>query len=117
MEKNIKKELLNIKEETDNKLTIAVIDDILNMTDTDDDILSYINDVVYHGCVSGKVSSLTYYYDTEKFFKEYTEEIFDLMNEYKENFGEYPNIELNSNNLAWFGYESICYELLNQLEE
>ena len=29
MEKNIKKELLNIKEETDNKLTIAVIDTTL----------------------------------------------------------------------------------------
>ena len=117
MEKNIKKELLNIKEEADNKLTIAVIDDILNMTDTDEEIISYMNNVINHGCISGVVSSLIYYSDTEKFFKEYAEEIFDLMNEYKENCGEYPNIELNSNNLAWFGYETICYELFSQLEE
>ena len=117
MEKNIKKELLNIKEETDNRLSKAVIDDILNMTDTDEEIVDYMNNVISHGCISGVVSSLIYYCDTKKFFKEYIEEIFDLMNEYKENCGEYPNIELNSNNIAWFGYEIICCELLNQLEE
>ena len=46
MEKNIKKQLLNIKEETDNRLLMAVIDDILDMTDIDEGTMDYINNVV-----------------------------------------------------------------------
>jgi hypothetical protein len=111
---NLKKALRDMKQETESQLKKAVITDII--TDrNNEDIESYIKDVINYGCISG-ISSLIYYKDTEKFFIKFNSEIFDLLNDYKEENGEYPNIELNSNNLAWFGYETICQQLLNELE-
>jgi hypothetical protein len=100
--------------ENNNKLVEYVIDDILNQ----DEPLTYIKDVMYGGCVSGTVTSLIYYCDTDKFFIDYHDEIFDLVNNYKSEIGELPlgNTDFNSNNLAWFGYEWTLNSINNYLE-
>jgi hypothetical protein len=111
-----KKALRELKHDSQSDLQKAVITDLLSQG-AEDEVLIYMKDVVNHGCVSGTVSMLVYYSDTEAFFKKYFNEIFELLNEYKEEIGEYPNIEFNANNLSWFAYEKIVYDLLNEFEE
>ena len=120
--KNIIGLLENYKESNkENLLKVAIVEDLLSNEYNNEELENYINDVCTHGCVSGMVGSLIYYNDTEKFFKEYASEVFELMQEFKDNVGEYPLIDskefdLNMNNLAWFSYESICYELQTKIE-
>lgn len=109
---NIKDALQEYKELHSEEVVSFVVDDIMGQ----DDMQTYINDVMNNGCVSGTVSSLIYYSDTDKFFISYHDEIFDLLNEYKEENGEYPTIELNSNNLAWFTYEKVLFDINSYLE-
>lgn len=113
---NIKEELKRIAQETESELKKEVIEDILDQGEESEDIISYMKDVLNHGCVSGTVSSLIYYTDTQKFFDKYQSEIFDLYNNYRTETGATPDFELNSNNLAWFSYEQTIYNLLNELE-
>ena len=122
--KNIIEILENYKEENkDNALKAVVIEDLLSYSNNNEYLENHINDVCQYGCVSGSVSSLIYYSDTEKFFKDYTSEIFELMQEYKDSFGEYPlaanneQFDMNMNNLAWFAYEYVCNELQYEIEE
>ena len=82
----------------------------------DDEILSYMRDIINYGCVSGTVKSLITYKDTEKFFDKYTNEIFDLMNEKRDDGWDLNNIEFNKNNLAWWSFEVIVSEILYDLE-
>lgn len=113
----ITKKALRERKFNSTDLEKAVITDLLSQGTTEE-IKMYMKDVVNHGCVSGMVSSLIYYTDTEKFFKKHFNDIFDLYNNYIEEFGTTPNLkELNANNLAWFAYEQICYNLLNEFEE
>lgn len=94
-----------------------------------DSLKQYLEEVIKHGCVSGIVSSLIYYEDTNKFYEGYKEEIWDLL--YAEAEEQGVNIlELISsfcgadavgsevqfkNLLAWYYYEQTAYKLL--LEE
>ncbi|HDK7195005.1 TPA: hypothetical protein PTV74_003312 [Clostridium botulinum] len=91
----------------------AIITDLLSQGDAEE-ITTYMKDVVNYGCQNGIVTALIYYTDTEKFFKKHFNDIFDLYNQYIEETGTNPNFELNANNLAWFAYENICYNLLNE---
>ena len=103
-----------MKENSDNKLFIAVAEDILNSGYDEEDIKGYIEDIVRHGCISGCVSSMIYYSDTEKFFDEYSSEIFDLLNCLTEEIGDFPwrkDLDINKNNLSWFAYEEVSYRL------
>lgn len=104
------------KTKSDNKLTIAVIDDILNYNETDEEIINYLKDVINYGCVSGIVSSLIYYTDTEKFFDDFSNEILELLDVKKEEYGLYEG-QFNKNNLSWFAYEEICKQLYYSIEE
>lgn len=104
------------KNTSDNKLTIAVINDILDCNETDEEIINYLKDVVNYGCISGIVSSLIYYSDTEKFFNEYSNEILELLDVKKEECEPYEG-EFNKNNLSWFAYEEICRQLYFSIEE
>ena len=128
--KDVKRFLLNIKEDnndleyTSRELTKEVIDIILDngvidkaeINTNNELILSYMSGVQKYGCVSGMIPELMYYSDTEKFFIKYMDDIFDLLNELKEECGEI-NMELNSNNLAWFGFEQTIDNLMYQIEE
>jgi hypothetical protein len=124
-----KKDLNNLKKETDNKLKKRVIDSLLDVG-TEEEIESYINDLMNHGCVSGMVGELIYYSDTIKFYEKYKYEINDLLKETLDQCGYKHPAELlrdwdeedslaleqsNQNLLAWFGYEEtarqIAYEL------
>ncbi len=74
-----------------------------------------ITDVLNHGCASGIVSSLVYYYQTKKFFIEHMEEIFDLYNEHKFIYGEI-NFDLDFNSLSWFAFEEMTRQIANEME-
>ena len=82
----------------------------------DDEILSYMRDIIDYGCVSGTVKSLITYKDTEKFFDKYADEIFDLMNEKRDDGWDLNNIEFNKNNLAWWSFEVMAQEIYYEME-
>jgi len=111
----IEKLLREYQENNASELINYVVDDILSQ----DSPITYINDVMYGGCASGMVTSLIYYCDTDKFFVNYHAEILELVENYKNEIGEFPlgNREFNSNNLAWFGYEWTMTSISNMIEE
>ena len=80
--------------------------------------------VVEYGCVSGYVSALMYYYQTEAFFNRHKEEINEMVHEMSEDIYGNPyelyknfRFECSKNTLAWFGFEEICYIIANEEEE
>ena len=87
-----------------------IIMDMLDENMTNKEILDTVDDIVRHGCASGMVLALIYYSDTEPFFDRHADEIFDLYNN-----GIY-DFELNKNSLAWFGFETMAYEIYEELE-
>ena len=81
---------------------------------------------VGRGLSTGIVGSMIYYKDTVRFFKTYKEEIANIISENGYNpqdFNGYDEEDYfckdtnNMNLLAWFAYEFIASELLNQLED
>ena len=90
-----------------------------------------IADVVLEGCVTGIVSELIYYADTESFYKKYCEEIWDRLSNMADDMGE-PSIlhlivtfngskevgsELQLRNLlAWWACEDVCREIIADKE-
>jgi len=94
---------------------------VINEWSDYDDKKSIFTDVLYHGCQSGMVGFLIWYSDTVRFYKQYKDEIdemlYNLMSEtgiysLPELFGkkwdeEDPlgNSDFNMNLLAWFGFE------------
>ena len=98
---------------------------VINVILDQDEIESFMKDVVQHGCISGIVSELIYYSDTVAFFKKYKKDILDML----ESEGLHPSElngwdnsdplaqdEVNMNVLAWFGFENVTYNLASQLE-
>ena len=79
---------------------------------SDEYTISFFEDLLNHGCISGMVSSLIYYSDTEKFFDKYYEEIIWLKSEYEENTGQSIQIPHQmKNHLAWFAFEETARKL------
>ena len=74
-----------------------------------------ITDVLNHGCASGIVSSLVYYSQTKEFFIEHMEEIFNLYNEYVQEFGEGLGFEIDFNSLSWFAFEEVTRQIANEM--
>lgn len=94
-----------------------VINDIINMLDedaSDDDVQSLLENIREYGCSSGIVPSMIYYNDTEKFFDKYSNEIFELYNDFNEETG-YTLSTIDKNSLAWFSYELIVSNLYNEI--
>ena len=75
-----------------------------------------ITDVLNHGCASGIVPSLVYYSQTKEFFINNMEEIFELYNEYVQEFGEGLGFEIDFNSLAWFSFEETTRQIANEME-
>ena len=75
-----------------------------------------ITDVLNHGCASGIVGALTYYSQTRKFFIDNMDEIFDLYNEYVQEFGEGLRFEIDFNSLSWFAFEEVTRQIANEME-
>ena len=100
------------------KTMLGILIDNLADYDNLEDIKNYMeNDAI---CVNGSVGGLIYYSETHAIFKEFYEEIFELCNELKEEYGEL-NIELNANNLVWLTFEELTrkwyYNFIENLEE
>lgn len=118
----------NIKKDLDNTTGLKryCLNYILENYETDEDLKVFISDLLTHGCVSGMISELIYYEDTNKFFDKYENEIEDLISENMENLGietrplfieslngSAENISQEKNLLSWFSFE----ETIRQINE
>lgn len=83
----------------------------------DEDIMSKLNDIVNFGCISGTVTRMISYHDTEAFFDRHTDEIFDLMNEKRDNGWDLSLLDFSKNNLAWWSFEIITQEIYYEAED
>lgn len=78
--------------------------------DREDSIEKWFEDLFACGCVSGMVSGLVYYADTNKFFDKYYYEIMQLKEDYEDNTGLPLKTPYQLKNfLAWFGFEQTAY--------
>ena len=107
---NLLNSIMNNTESELKRESAEIIMDMLDENMTNKEILDTVDDIVRHGCASGMVLALIYYSDTEPFFDRHADEIFDLYNN-----GIY-DFELNKNSLAWFGFETMAYEIYEELE-
>ena len=89
-----------------------------------------IKDIATHGCVTGCAHGLVYYSETIKFHDDHRDEIWDLVEEFRKDFGHKNNMEFIStlngaknvhdddqlkNLLAWFAVENMCYQIIEGL--
>ena len=82
-----------------------------------EEILSTVEEIVTYGCQSGIVSALITYSDTELFFDKHANEIFELVEDMKqEGIINMNSFELSKNNLAWFAFETIAQEIYQEME-
>ena len=112
--------LLNsiVENTMEDSLKREVTEILVDMLDTDmnnEEVLTTIEDIINHGCQSGIVPALIYCKDTEAFFDRHVDEIFDIYNDMKFEYGE-MSMELTRNNLAWFGFEAMAQTILDELE-
>lgn len=108
----LKEKLYEMKSNSEG-IELFVINDILDNCNTNEEISYYIHNVLNYGCSSGCVSSLIYYSDTDKFFHKYSEEILAILDDLNKEY-EIP-FEINSNNLAWLGYEETIKYIATEL--
>ena len=114
------KNLLNsIFENTmEGTLKHAVVEIIMDQVEglDNNEVFSAVEEIVAQGCQSGVVSALITYNDTEAFFDRHANEIFELVEEAKEegiiNLNEFI---LCKNDLAWFAFETIAQEIYQEL--
>lgn len=89
-----------------------VADDIL----AQDDPIAWLKGLLQHGCVSGWVSGMIYFWETHTFFDRHYDEIEDLRHDYEDNVGEPLRIRHDlKNDLAWFAYEETAYRIAQDL--
>ena len=70
---------------------------------------SWLQDLAEHGCVSGMVSPLIYYHQTESFFDQHADEILELAHllDFNINIVEVGLTQFK-NNMAWFTFEVLA---------
>lgn len=70
---------------------------------------TWLEDLAAHGCISGMVSSLIYYHQTERFFDQHADEILELANLlcFSVNVTEVGLTQFK-NNMAWFAFEILA---------
>ena len=94
-----------------------IIMDQVEELDNDNEVLELVKEIVTHGCQSGIVSALITYSDTDKFFNNHADEIFELIEDTKQGgIIDMNNFTLSKNNLAWFAFETIAQEIYQELE-
>lgn len=108
-----KKALREIKAKKENNFEKWVLNDILK--EDADRIEGYVYDVRQHGCISGIVTSLIYYTDTNKIFKKYYAEILEII-ENDKLYINFDKIEINPNNLTWLAYEIVINNICSWFE-
>ena len=115
------KNLLNsmLESTMEGTLRHEVVEIILDQVDglENEEILSAVEEIVTYGCQSGIVSALITYSDTELFFDKHANEIFELVEDAKqEGIIDMNNFTLSKNNLAWFAFETIAQEIYQEME-
>ena len=115
------KNLLNsiVENTMEGTLKHEVAEIIMDQVDglDNDEILSTVEEMVTYGCQSGIVSALITYSDTEKFFNNHVNEIFELIEDMKqEGLMDMNNFELSKNNLAWFAFDTLAQEIYQEME-
>ena len=80
-----------------------------------------IKDVANYGCAGG-VSGFIYYHETEKFFDEYEDEIYDYLNDCEMSMVDFVHsgstISSLKNDMVWAVVEAWCYaqHTVNEME-
>lgn len=115
------KSLLNsmLENTMEGTLKHEVVEIILDQVDGLDDnkIFSAVEEIVTYGCATGVVPALITYDDTDKFFDNHADEIFELIEDAKaEGLIDMNNFTLSKNNLAWFAFELIAQEIYQEME-
>ena len=121
-----------IKRNSDSPLTKHVCNYVIGHWGDYNDKKYIFTDVLHNGCCSGVVSELIYYYDTVRFYKQYRQEInemlYNIMNETglyapSELFGDkwdkedpLAQYDYNQNLLAWFGFEETLRNIAYNFE-
>ena len=81
-----------------------------------DALKSSFSDLINYGSNNGSIGRLIYYVDTHAFFDTHYNELEELRNEYEESTGESLTIKRDLKDcLARFGYETVAYNLGNEL--
>ena len=94
-----------------------IIMDQVEELDNNNEVLELVKEIITYGCQSGIVSALITYSDTEKFFDNHSNEIFELIEDMRqESIIDMNNFELSKNNLAWFAFETIAQEIYQEIE-
>ena len=125
-----------IKRNSDSPLTKRVCNYVIGRWGDYNDKKYIFTDVLHNGCRSGVVSELIYYYDTVRFYKQYRQEINEMLYNIMNETGLYAPSELfgdkwdkedplaqddfNQNLLAWFGFEETLRNIgynFEQLEQ
>ncbi len=79
---------------------------------SDEYTINFFKDLLQYGCVSGVVSSLICYNQTEAFFDTHYLEIMELKTEFEESVGQPMKIPFELKNfLAWFAFEETARKL------
>ena len=93
------------------------LDELDNYTDNRKKaVQDWYNDLMKGGCQNGMISSLIYYKDTHAFFDKYSNEIFELVDEFEDSLGEPMKIKDDRKNFyAWFGFEEMAREIAEEI--
>lgn len=97
-----------------------------------DELIRELEDLQRYGCVSGMITDLIYYNDTNKFYDNYKDDINELLGDlldgsglsiqefFGKNFDNDDPLILNFSNknlLAWFGFEESSYRIYEAIKE
>ena len=107
-----KKDLLDIRENTESRLVVDTIDIILDQVDNEEELDKYINQVLEYGLNTGMCTSLLYTSDCREFVKNNIDEVLDIYNITRAESSGIPQ-ELDVSYLAWLSFEYICYRIKN----
>ena len=107
-----KKDLMDIRENTESRLVVDTIDIILDQVDNEEELDKYINQVLEYGANTGCVSSLIYTSDCREFVKNNIDEVLEVYNITRAESSGIPQ-ELDVNYLAWTAFEYLCFRIKN----
>jgi len=91
---DLREKLEEIVEESGSSIRKDVAEEALEYGS--EDITSFFQDLLSHGCVSGMVGSLVYYHDTHAFFDTYYDEIETLRDQMEDELGQPLEIKVSS---------------------
>jgi hypothetical protein len=74
---------------------------------------SFFQDLISHGCISGMIGELVYYYETHQFFDDFYKEIETLREDYEITIPQGTDLK---NYLAWAAVEIVAYQMYQDWE-